>query len=210
MIAIDPDPKPSTRVDAMVIGRNEGAQLEACIASLLPQVTRVIYVDSGSTDGSVDLATGMGAVVVPLYMAQPFTKARARNAGLMQVQAEFVQFADGDCEVWPDWVAGAVAFDDAQGGTVVCGRRREKIASASVYNRLCDAEWDSPIGPARASGGDALMRMADVRALGGFRDRLAAAEEAELCLGLARAGGSIWRMEAEMTLHDAAITRFGQ
>jgi glycosyltransferase involved in cell wall biosynthesis len=130
---------PACRVDAVVIGRNEGARLRACIASLLPQVGRVIYVDSGSTDGSADMAADLGAVVVRLGMDQPFTAARARNAGLARVDAPFVQFVDGDCTVQPDWVAAALRFaSDHPRAAVICGRRRERFPEASVYNRLCD------------------------------------------------------------------------
>ena len=69
-------------VDAVVIGRNEGDRLIACLASMQGQVRRVVYVDSGSTDGSVAAARAAGAQVVALDMARPFTAARARNAGL--------------------------------------------------------------------------------------------------------------------------------
>ena len=93
---------------------------------------------------------------------------------------------------------------------MVCGRRRERFPEASVYNRMADREWDTPIGQAKACGGDALMRFAPVMAAGGYRDDLIAGEEPELCLRLRRAGGAIWRIDAEMTLHDAALLRFGQ
>lgn len=203
-----PTPVP---VEAVVIGRNEGARLRACLLSLQDQVARVIYVDSGSSDGSAALAEAMGATVIALDMAQPFTAARARNAGLAQVGAAFVQFVDGDCAVAPNWVATALAFATAQpDAVVICGRRRERFVQASVYNRLCDAEWDTPIGPARACGGDALMRVAALRAVGGYNDSLIAGEEPELCLRLSRQGGSVHRIDAEMTLHDAAMTRFSQ
>lgn len=206
-----PKPNPCRGVDAVVIGRNEGARLRACIASLLPQVDRVIYVDSGSTDGSAALAQSLGAMVVPLDMTQPFTAARARNAGLAHVQAAHVQFVDGDCVVDAAWVATALAFGaEHPQAAVICGRRRERFPEASVYNRLCDAEWNTPVGRAKACGGDALMQVAAVRAVGGFDASLIAGEEPELCLRLARNGAEIWRIDAEMTLHDAAITRLSQ
>jgi hypothetical protein len=44
------------------------------------------------------------------------------------------------------------------------GRRRERFPEASVYNRLCDLEWDTSIGEARSCGGDFLARA------GAFRD----------------------------------------
>ena len=204
--------KPPPVIDAVVIGRNEGARLVACLQSLLPQVRQIVYVDSGSTDGSVAAAQVLGVGVISLNMAKPFTAARARNAGLAALAApDFVQMVDGDCVVDPGWLAAAVAgFDQHAGAVVVCGRRRERFAQASVYNRLIDAEWNTPVGPARACGGDALMRYAAVIAAGRYRDDLIAGEEPELCLRLRAAGGEVWRIDAEMTLHDAAITRFGQ
>ena len=200
------------QVDAVVIGRNEGARLIACLDSLAGQVRRLVYVDSGSTDGSVEAAAARGAHVVQLDMTQPFTAARARNAGLAVLEApDFVQFVDGDCELHPDWIATALAAMAAHpNAAVVCGRRRERDPAASVYNRLCDKEWDTPIGPALACGGDALMRFSAVQAVRGFDPTLIAGEEPDLCLRLRRGGGEIWRIDAEMTWHDAAMTRFGQ
>ncbi|MFW8635530.1 glycosyltransferase [Cribrihabitans pelagius] len=198
---------------AVVIGRNEGSRLKRSLASLQGQVAQLIYVDSGSTDGSAEVARQMGADVVELDMARPFTAARARNAGLavLRKDLELVQFADGDCEVDPGWLPAATRFLAAHPGVAaVCGRRRERFPEASVYNRLCDAEWDTPVGEATACGGDVLMRVKAVRGAGGYRDSLIAGEEPELCLRLRRAGWRIWRLEAEMTLHDAAMRRFGQ
>ena len=202
------------RVDAVVIGRNEGARLAACLASLAGQVRRVVYVDSGSTDGSPDLARAAGAQLVALDMDKPFTAARARNAGLRALAAdppEFVQFLDGDCELREGWIPRAVRFlDENLRAAVACGRRRERHPEASVWNRLIDAEWDTPVGEARACGGDALMRHDAVAAVGGFRADLIAGEEPELCLRLRGRGWTIWRLDAEMTWHDAQMLRFGQ
>lgn len=201
-------------IDAVVIGRNEGARLLACLQSLTGRVRRLVYVDSGSTDSSVQAARALGAEVVALDMTQPFTAARARNAGLASLAADppdFVQLLDGDCQMQPDWLGQALAaFAAHPAATVVCGRRRERFPQASVWNRLADREWNTPVGPARACGGDALMRFADVRAVGGYRDDLIAGEEPELCLRLIRRGGQIWRIDAEMTLHDAALARISQ
>ena len=193
-------------IAAIVIGRNEGARLVACLDALA-HVSPVIYVDSGSTDGSVAAAQARGAQVVQLDMSQPFTAARARNAGLAVLPdgTELVQFLDGDCVVQPGWLAQAQAFLAGHAQVaVVCGRRREMHPEASVYNRLIDAEWDTPVGKAKACGGDALMRLAPLRAVGGYRDDLIAGEEPELCVRLRQAGWQIWRLDAEMTGHAFA------
>lgn len=200
-------------ISAVVIGRNEGARLLACLKSLKPQVQRLIYVDSGSSDDSVAAARALGAEVVALDMSQPFTAARARNAGLDQLADEggLVQLVDGDCTVDPTWIAQASAFlQQHPKVAVTCGRRRERFPEASIYNQLCDREWNTPIGEAKACGGDALMRLDALRAVTGYRADLIAGEEPEMCLRLRQAGWTIWRLDAEMTQHDAQMLRFGQ
>lgn len=202
-------------IAAVVIGRNEGARLIACLESLQGRVARIVYVDSGSTDDSDAAARRLGAEVVALDPSRPFTAARARNAGADRLAEPhlpaFVQFVDGDCTLAPGWIkAGRAALDADPGLAVVCGRRRERHPGASLFNRLIDREWDTPVGEARACGGDALMRMAAFRQVGGFDPRVIAGEEPELCVRLRRAGWRIRRIDAEMTLHDAAMTRLSQ
>ena len=53
------------------------------------------------------------------------------------------------------------------------------------------------------------MRADAFAAMNGFRPDLIAGEEPELCERLRAAGWKVWRLDAEMTWHDAAITRFG-
>ena len=198
---------------AVVIGRNEGARLVACLDALRGQVGEVVYVDSGSTDGSVAAAEARGARVVALDMTRPFTAARARNAGIAALSEAVtrVQVLDGDCVLQDGWLAEAEAFLAAHPEVaVVCGRRREVAPEASVYNRLIDAEWDTPVGEALACGGDALIRRAALAEVGGYREDLIAGEEPEMCVRLRQKGWKIWRLDAEMTRHDAQILRLGQ
>jgi len=205
-----------TRVAVVIIGRNEGDRLARCLQSLTDQVTQLVYVDSGSTDDSVNLARSKAAEVVALDMTVPFTAARARNEGFKRMRklyplAEYVQFVDGDCEVIATWLESAVIFLDARPDiAVVCGRRRERYPDKTTYNMLCDMEWNTPIGEAKACGGDAMMRVMAVENMQGFRADLIAGEEPELCVRFRAAGWKIWRLDQEMTLHDAAMTKFGQ
>ncbi|KAA0983555.1 glycosyltransferase family 2 protein [Pseudomonas sp. ANT_J28] len=203
-------------IGVVVIGRNEGLRLERCLISLVGSAEKVVYVDSGSTDGSVHVALRLGVEVVELDMTIPFTAARARNEGFACIQRllpamRYVQFVDGDCEVVGGWLPQAQAFLDTHPDVaVVCGRRRERFPQHSVYNLLCDFEWDTPLGEAKACGGDALMRADAFAEASGFRPSLIAGEEPELCVRLRGNGWKVWRLGEEMTLHDATMTRFGQ
>jgi GT2 family glycosyltransferase len=200
----------------VVIGRNEGERLQRCLRSIDASSAPCVYVDSGSTDGSPNAGKAAGAEVVQLDMSRPFTAARARNEGFRRLQeiapaASLVMFVDGDCEVAEGWTDQAAAF--LQGHpevAAVAGRRRERAPEASVFNRLCDLEWNTPIGEARAVGGDAMMRVACLNQVGGYREDLIAGEEPELCVRLRQQGWKIWRLDTEMSLHDAAMTRWSQ
>lgn len=196
------------RLGLVTIGRNEGGRLRACLRSV-PDGIPIIYVDSGSTDGSVTFARSLGAKVLELNTQQPFTAARSRHEGFKhllmgQPDLEFVQFVDGDCELEAGWLAESEAFlaaNDAYGAA--CGRRRERFPEASFYNRMCDDEWDTPVGDALACGGDALYRVAAIIDAGGFDPLVIAGEEPELCARLRRKGWKISRLDVPMTIHDA-------
>jgi len=205
------------RCGVVAIGRNEGERLQRCLASVVAGAARVVYVDSGSTDGSVDFARGFGADVVALDVSRPFTAARARNHGwrrLLELEPalDHVQFVDGDCEVVGGWLDIARAFLDSHADVAaVAGRNRERFPERSIYNLLCDIEWgNGAAGPTKFCGGNAMMRVGALRQSGGFRDDLIAGEEPELCVRMRAAGWGVWRLDDEMTLHDAAMTHFSQ
>jgi GT2 family glycosyltransferase len=204
------------RVGVVAIGRNEGERLRRCLDSISGSGMTIVYVDSDSSDGSQDLARARGVHVVELDLSRAFTAARARNEGfeaLMELSTglEFVFFVDGDCEVVEGFLEQAVAqMDLRRDVAVVCGRRLEKFPNATLYNLLADMEWNTRVGEADSCGGDALMRTIVFRNEGGYDPGLISGEEPELCLRLRRRGFKIIRADLDMTLHDAAMTRFGQ
>lgn len=202
-------------VGIVLIGRNEGERLAAALASLhgRPNVT---YVDSGSTDDSIAQAEKAGVDVCRLDAAGGYSAARARNRGLARLaeldpHIGLIQMIDGDCELAKGWIATAAATLRADPDlAAVFGRRRERHPEQSVYNWLCDIEWAIPAGPAMAFGGDVLLRRDAVMAAGGYRAGMIAGEDPDLSIRLRAAGWRIACIDADMTVHDAALLRFGQ
>ena len=200
----------------VVIGRNEGERLRQCLQSLDPRRAPLVYVDSGSTDGSVAMAQQMGATVVALDMSRPFTAARARNEGFAQLMAlapatGLVQFVDGDCEVDRDWIDLARGFLQQRPEVVaVSGRRRERYPDRSIYNAMCEMDWHGREGRSRSFGGDVMLRAPALQAVTGYNPALIAGEEPELSIRLRQQGWQIWHLESPMTLHDANILRLSQ
>ncbi len=103
------------QIGVVVIGRNEGERLRRCLESLSGALPNIVYVDSGSADGSVQMARTLRVHVLNLDLSRPFTAARARNAGFDELMkfapnTDLVQFVDGDCEVVGDWLRTAGQF----------------------------------------------------------------------------------------------------
>lgn len=205
-----------TEIGVVVIGRNEGTRLTACLNSVLKNQVPVVYVDSGSTDGSQQVARQLGARVIELDMAVPFTAARARNIGMQTLlqdgaNLKYVQFIDGDCQLQEGWLPAAKEVLLANSEcAIVTGALSERHPEHSVYNHLCQLEWRRPAGRVSACGGIFLGRLQALQDVGGFRDDLIAGEEPELCFRLRHKGWSIHSLTRAMACHDAAIVRFGQ
>jgi len=203
-------------VGVVIIGRNEGARLVKCFDSVQEKVNSVVYVDSGSTDDSVTMSKSRGINTLELNVSTPFTAARARNEGfkrLIQLQPDlhYVQFIDGDCEVVDGWLKSATSFLRRNNEVaVVFGRLRERYPDQSFYNMLCDIEWDTPVGESKSCGGNAMMKVSAFKQVGGFKQNLIAGEEPELCIRLRKKSWKVWRIDCEMMLHDAAMTRLSQ
>lgn len=201
-------------VVAVVIGRNEGARLVRCIESVRRQVERVVYVDSGSSDGSAERARELGAHVVALS-GGPFTAARGRQAGIDEAQrlwptATLVQFIDGDCVLREGWVAAAMAYlADRPRVAGVMGRRRETRTAESFWSRVVDLEWEMPEGRVICHGGDALDRLDALRQIGGWSTDLIAGEDPDLGFRLRDAGWEVHCIRVEMTGHDIAMRSLG-
>lgn len=193
----------------MAIGRNEGNRLHRCLESIPKDIGLLIYVDSGSTDESVETAVEFGASTVELDMSVPFTAARARNAGRslakeLRPEIKLLQFIDGDCEVADGWLEKATEPFVDPTITAVCGIRRERNANASIFNKLCDIEWRQPHpGEADSFGGDVMIRSSDFDAVGGYDPTIVAAEDDDLSLRLRNRGGRIVRLPDITTIHDA-------
>ncbi|MEM9905559.1 MAG: glycosyltransferase [Cyanobacteria bacterium P01_D01_bin.44] len=206
-------------VGIVAIGRNEGERLRECLHAVKVQTRErapIVYVDSGSTDDSIQVARELDISVIELDRAEPFTAARARNTGFDYLithfpEIQYVQFIDGDCELSAGWLEDArswLAKDDQL--AIVCGRRQERFPEGSVYNRYTDLEWEAPAGEVSACGGDALIKVCALQAVNGYNNTLICGEEPEMCIRLRRLGWKIRRLDRTMVLHDADMQKFGQ
>lgn len=203
-------------VGVVVIGRNEGERLKRCLTAVGIAGRPTVYVDSGSTDGSVELAQSLGVDVIVLDSDQPYTAARGRNAGLEHLIAtypalKFAQMLDGDTEIDDAFIS--LAYEEIiKEHTIgaVSGRLRERHRDASKYNRLCDMEWNHAPGSSEVFSGNVLLRIESWRDAGGYDETLIAGEDPELSQRVRNKGWTISCIDAEMGLHDADMHQFSQ
>jgi GT2 family glycosyltransferase len=209
----------TAKMAAVVIGRNEGERLEPSLRSVQCAGLPLVYVDSGSSDGSPDVARKLDIPLVELDPARPFSAARGRNEGLVEAlrrwpAVQFILFLDGDCVLDPLFPPGAAeTFEKHPHCAIVTGHLTERDPEASVYNRLCAIEWRSPAGrieDMNGLGGIMAVRVSAFQKVGGFNERAVAGEEPDLGVRLGLAGYSVIKIDQHMATHDAQMLRFGQ
>lgn len=201
--------KNSTHISVVVIGRNEGERLHACLQSVQQADWTGLshdlwYVDSRSTDASVKVATEAGAHVLVLQDAAPCA-AKARNLGWKAAPGELILFLDGDTQLAPGFVLQAVAALQDQKLCAAWGHRRESNPQQSVYTAVLDLDWIYPVGRSIYFGGDVLVRRCTLEQVNGFDPSLKAGEEPEMCARLRAKGWEIEHLDVPMTRHDLAV-----
>ena len=203
----------------VIIGRNEAKRLSDCINSVTGVDTPVVYVDSGSTDNSVSIANQANIDVHKLDSSVPFSAARARNEGFNFLLSKYpdieaVQFIDGDCQLVDGWLQqGFTALKENNKRAAIVGHLQEMHPEKSVYNKLCSMEWKSApsdVLNCGSFGGISIIRTSIFQELGGFNPDIIAGEEPNFCLRMNAAGYHVTKIDVEMAIHDAEITKFSQ
>ena len=179
----------------------------------------IIYVDSGSSDNSVEIAKPLVNCVHQLDSATPFSAARARNEGCQHLTTlfpslQYIQFVDGDCVIDEGWLTAAqAAIEQDEKRAAVIGHLQELNPDASIYNRMCAMEWRSPAGELTnfgALGGISMIRADVFKQLGGFKANVIAGEDSEFGVRLSLAGYKVVKIDHIMAVHDANISTFQQ
>jgi glycosyltransferase involved in cell wall biosynthesis len=83
---------------------NERRNIEDCLRSAA-RFAELVVVDSGSTDGTVEIAQRMGATVAPFRWNGRFPKKRNWTLDNHPLKSEWVLFLDADERVTPQFVA---------------------------------------------------------------------------------------------------------
>lgn len=199
-------------VSFVVIGLDEAAHLERSLVSLLNQgiprdEMEVIYVDSGSVDGSMGIARRLGVDQVASIPRSEATAGKARNRGAQLARGHFIQFVDGDTTLEPGWVRSGIASLTASPNLAgVAGSLSESRPTRNIFHRVLDMDWPSSAGSVPFVGGNALYTRRAFQEAGGFNERLRLGEEPELGFRLRQLGWKLHQTARPMGSHDIDVT----
>jgi len=206
----------SMKIGVVIIGRNEGERLILCLESVLKLQVPCVYVDSQSSDNSVNEAKKRQVSTILLDKSAPINASRARNAGFdalvfENAELEYVHFIDADCELNEMWLMDALSvLEKTPEVGIVSGRLREKYRTETVYMRLCDIDWYVKPGEVDRCGGIFTTRRTVFEELSGFDTSLIAGADPEFCFRLHNKGWKILSLEGDMGTHDSAMRHFSQ
>ena len=196
-------------ISVVVIGKNEGPRLSACLTSIQSALRvlehEILYVDSCSVDDSLKRARACGARC--FLLAEPQTPAGlGRFVGAKEARGEYLLFLDGEMQLQPGFCEKALMRMAATGCDGVCGIREDVyLRGGEVIGRnpnyfRCSNERVCP------EFGGALMITADALACcGGWSPDTVACEEAELHARLRDAGCRILEIPVPMIVHTDAV-----
>lgn len=192
------------KLSIVVIARNEEKEIGRCLASAVHAASKrdaeVLFVDSDSTDRTVEVAAGYPVGIIRLKNNGVLSPAAGRWLGTQHTQGDFVFFVDGDMTIIDGWVEKAleVLSDPAIGG--VSGRLFWVYPGEEPgYSR-----GDSlPLGVVGGLGGAAVYRRQALEKCGTFNPFVRGEEERELAYRLAQGGFSVVRVDVPMAFHFA-------
>ena len=193
-------------IDIVIIGRNTEKTLPECIESILNSDypdgdLSILYVDSGSSDRSCQIASSYDGVTV-LELSEGYPSPGAgRNIGWKAGSAPLIQFLDSDTVLAPQWLSTAA---EAMGNDIgaVRGNRTERFPEKSIFNWIADQEWNAPPGDCDSFGGDVLVRRSVLESTGGYNETLVGGEDPELSRRICEKNWRIVQLDEPMTTHD--------
>jgi len=108
-------------IDIVIVNWNSGDQLRSCLASIDSEsyCSRVIVVDNGSTDNSLDLAQRTQLETTVLCEGKNHGFAKACNIGARHGDSEYLLFLNPDARLAPETLALCAAFLESDSGADV-------------------------------------------------------------------------------------------
>ncbi len=196
-------------ISVIVIGKNEGARLDACLQSVREALSllshELLYVDSRSTDDSLQIAASHGARCFLLEETHT-TAGLGRFVGTQEAHGEYLLFLDGDMRLHKDFVEHAITAMVQRGYDGACGIRRDVYLRADGSESVCENYYGCTAERlAPEFGGAILLKAEALASCGGWSTDTVACEESELHARLLASHLRIVELPVPMITHIDAV-----
>ncbi len=195
----------------IIIGKNEGQKLVSCINSIKKTTDEnnigdyeIIYVDSKSTDNSIDLVRGLDEKMRIFRITGKASPAIGRNIGAAESEADIYCFIDGDMELVPDFFTQVLDDNGKLKYPFVSGQfeniyydHNNRRTGSELYVKSVLTEDRYQI----TTGGLFLIEKKLWDLIGGMDVRFRTGEDLDLGLRLARKGHLLLRKKELFAIH---------
>lgn len=124
---------PHTKVSVVIAARNEAANIEQCIRSILaqeypPELLEIIVVDDCSEDETLTLLRNLEASNVRVFLLSDFLdkeekvisfKKKALALGISKSTGDLIVTTDADCWMGRNWLSTIVSFYESKGSEMI-------------------------------------------------------------------------------------------
>lgn len=188
-------------VSVLMAVYNGEAFLEEAVASVLGQTFtdfEVVVIDDGSTDATGDVLRRLAAADPRLLVSRHDNRGltASLNAGLARCRGRYIARMDGDDVCHPERLAVQVAAMEASPEVVALGCRVRLVDGEGRVRKTRPVLLDHDAITRQLWAGDGgviphpglLVRASAIRAVGGYDERYATAQDLDLYLRLGEAG----------------------
>lgn len=202
-------------VSYIIIGRNEGWKLELCLKSVYESIaensyieSEVIYIDSNSTDNSIEIAQKFKPLSI-FQLTGECNAAIARNLGAEKANGDILYFIDGDMEIDKHFLKHVINRNGKLSYYFVGGYYIGKYYSDDwelLYAKQIPSKNKLKIEYFEAfTGGLFIISKAIWLKVGGMKPYMTGGEDPELAIRLAQMGiFKLWK-NAPMAIHHTKV-----
>jgi len=194
-------------VSVVVIGYNEADNLVRTFTAIRnmnypSELIELIYVDSGSIDGSIDIAKNFTSRI---FIEDKWpTAARNRNRGLFESTFDIVHFVDGDVNLHPDYLQEAVFR--ILGNEAHCVFGNVKELTDNIWDSILIHDYQNRIpGYVDSPGAGGTFLKKSLNEISGWDERIPRGEEIEFGIRFREAGYKILFVNSIMGYHDYGV-----
>lgn len=204
------DARTMTELSYVIIGKNAQSSIARLLDSVLANTpsrlsAEIIYVDSASTDSTIEIVTQYPVTIVQLSVDQPLCASAGRYVGCQYATGSLICFLDSDMELLDGWLERAlIELETNPQVAVVAGvvLDSDSALPAECVPPVDYSLYSNPqVKDVRHVGGAALCRRSILTLVGSWNPFIISDEEPELCLRIRRAGYRVTRLEYPMVRH---------